>query len=171
MGIKQIIKLESDAVTDRPITIPYEFPNLSSLPDGKTVGNSVVITPITVRTWFRIKPLLLEFAGEDLGKLSLRHGDMPLPDAARLMAHYDSAVLDIVCLAIHNRPSEPPLWFRNVLMDNSTWEDLLVLLNAVLLRLCYNPFINTITLLKVVSPLDEAEIIALQENNRTWTNR
>lgn len=170
MGIKQIIRLESDAVTDRPITISYEFPNLSSLPDGKTVGNSIVITPVTVRTWFRIKPLLLEFASEDLEKLQ-GYGDKFSPDLARLMARYDNTVLDIVCFAIHNRPSEPPLWFRNVLMDNSTWEDLLILLNAVFLRLCYNPFINTITLLKVVSPLDEAEIIALQENNRTWTNR
>lgn len=168
MGVQQIIKLESDAVTDQPITIPYEFPDLSSLPEGKSVGDAIVITPVTVRTWFRLKPLLLEFAAEDLEKLIVRRGETLPPDMPQLMARYDRTVLDIVCLAIHNRPTEPPLWFRAVLVDNSTWEDLHILLNAVLYRLCYNPFINTITLLRVVSPLDEAEIIALQENNRTW---
>ena len=59
MSVKQVLQLESESVSCQPVSIPFEFTRLESLPEGKTVGESIAITPITVRTWFRIKPLLL----------------------------------------------------------------------------------------------------------------
>ena len=65
MSVKQVLQLESESVSCQPVTIPFEFTRLESLPEGKTVGDSIAITPITVRTWFRIKPLLLYIDKED----------------------------------------------------------------------------------------------------------
>lgn len=87
------------------------------------------------------------------------------------MAKYDELIFEIVCLGIHNKKGDMPAWFREVLKDNCTWEDLYILLNAILFRLGCNPFSRTIIALEAVSPLSEEEIIALQENNETWVGR
>lgn len=49
MSVKQVLQLESESVSCQPVTIPFEFTRLESLPEGKTVGDSIAITPITVR--------------------------------------------------------------------------------------------------------------------------
>lgn len=147
--------------------IPFEFTNRDRLPAGKTLGDSIVITPITVRTWFRIKPLLLRIERRDRETLTLGLGG----EVAELMAKYDKVIFDIVCMGIHNKKGDMPDWFREVLMDNCTWEDIYILLNAILFRLGHNPFSRTITALEAVSPLSEEEIIALQENNESWKGR
>lgn len=64
-----------------------------------------------------------------------------------------------------------PAWFREVLKDNCIWEDIYILLNAILFRIGCNPFSRTITALEAVSPLSEEELIALQKNSETWKNR
>lgn len=87
------------------------------------------------------------------------------------MAKYDEIIFEIVCLGIHNKKGNMPAWFREVLKDNCTWEDIYILLNAILFRIGCNPFSRTITALEAVSPLDEEELIALQKNNETWKNR
>lgn len=61
-----------------------------------------------------------------------------------------------------------PNWFRDVLRDNCTWQDMYILLNAILFRIGCNPFLNTITAMRAVSPISEEEIIALQRNSKTW---
>lgn len=60
MSIKNLFQQESDSVTEQPVRIPFDFSNRDSIPNGKDPGNSIVIKPITVRTWFRIRPLLLD---------------------------------------------------------------------------------------------------------------
>ena len=112
MSVKQILQLESESVSCQPVAIPFEFTRLESLPKGKVVGGCIVITPITVRTWF-----------------------------------------------------------REVLKDNCTWEDIYILLNAILYRIGCNPFSRTIIALEAVSPLSEVEIIALQKNSETWKKK
>ena len=87
---------------------------------------------------------------------------------AELMAKYDEIVFEIICLGIHNKKGDMPAWFREVLKDNCTWEDIYILLNAILYRIGCNPFSRTIIALEAVSPLSEAEIIALQRNSETW---
>lgn len=171
MSVKQVLQIESNVVTDQPVKIPFEFTRLDMLPEGKKLGDSIVITPITVRTWFRIKPLLLYIDKQDREILTANKDSGFTSEIADLMAKYDEIIFDIVCLGIHNKSGDMPAWFREVLKDNCTWEDLYVLLNAILFRIGCNPFSRTITALEAVSPLSEEELIALQKNNETWKNR
>lgn len=55
MSVKRALQIESDVVTSRSVVIPFEF-KPETIPAGKNVGDSIVITPITVRTGFRIRP-------------------------------------------------------------------------------------------------------------------
>ena len=123
MSIKNLFKLESASITEQPVKIPFDFSERKSIPAGKEVGDSIVIRPITVRTWFKLRPLLLEIEPADLDKMIVK-SDEPTSDFPVMMDKYGELLLDIVCLGIHNKPSEPPAWFRNVLIDNSTWEDI-----------------------------------------------
>lgn len=168
MSVKNILSMESDAVTDQPVLIPFDFSKKDSIPEGKKVGDSIVVTPISVRTWFRIKPLLLCFDNDDLDKLVAKedvHFDKEIAD---IMAKYDETIFDIICLGLYNKKGNMPNWFRDVLRDNCTWQDMYILLNAILFRIGCNPFLNTITAMRAVSPISEEEIIALQRNSKTW---
>lgn len=171
MSVKQVLQIESNVVTDQPIKIPFEFTRLDLLPEGKKLGDSIVITPLTVRSWFRIKPLLLYIDKQDREILTANKDTGFKNEIADLMAKYDEIIFEIVCLGIHNKRGNMPAWFREVLKDNCTWEDIYILLNAILFRIGCNPFSRTITALEAVSPLDEEELIALQKNNETWKNR
>lgn len=168
MSVKQVLQLESESVSCQPVTLPFEFTRLESLPKGKAVGDNIVITPITVRTWFRIKPLLLYINKEDRAVLIADKEKGFSDRVAELIAKYDEIIFEIVCLGIHNKKGDMPAWFREVLKDNCTWEDIYILLNAILFRIGCNPFSRTIIALEAVSPLSEAEIIALQRNSETW---
>ena len=171
MSVKQVLQIESNVVTDQPVKIPFEFTRLDLLPEGKKLGDSIVITPLTVRSWFRIKPLLLHIDKQDREILTANKDTGFKNEIADLMAKYDEIILEIVCLGIYNKRGNMPAWFREVLKDNCTWEDIYILLNAILFRIGCNPFSRTITALEAVSPLDEEELIALQKNNETWKNR
>ena len=61
--------MESDTVTEVPVIIPFDFTNKESLPKGKDVGDKIVISPITLRTWFKLKPLLFQIEVEDFDRL------------------------------------------------------------------------------------------------------
>ena len=165
MSVKQVLQLESESVSCQPVSIPFE------LPEGKTVGDSIAITPITVRTWFRIKPLLLYIDKEDREVLIADKNKGFSNQVAELIAKYDELIFEMVCLGIHNKKGDMPDWFREVLKDNCTWEDIYILLNAVLYRVGCNPFSRTIIALEAVSPLSEVEIIALQKNSETWKKK
>lgn len=169
MSIKTILKIESDTITDVPVIIPFEFSNKESIPKGKDPGDKIVISPITVRTWFRIKPCILSIEKDDFDKLIEKENKTPEEELIEIISKYDEILFEIICLGIHNKKSDPPVWFRETLKDNCTWQDIYVLLNAVLFRIGYNPFCNSITMLKNVSPLTEAEIIAAQKNLESWT--
>lgn len=171
MSVKQVLQIESNVVTDQPVKIPFEFTRLDLLPEGKKLEDSIVITPLTVRSWFRIKPLLLYIDKQDREILTANKDTGFNNEIADLMAKYDEIIFEIVCLGIHNKRGNMPAWFREVLKDNCTWEDIYILLNAILFRIGCNPFSRTITALEAVSPLDEEELIALQKNNETWKNR
>lgn len=171
MSVKQVLQIESNVVTDQPVKIPFEFTRLDLLPKGKKLGDSIVITPLTIRTWFRIKPLLLYIDKQNREILMANKDTGFNNEIADLMAKYDEIIFEIVCLGIHNKRGNMPAWFREVLKDNCTWEDIYILLNAILFRIGCNPFSRTITALEAVSPLSEEELIALQKNNETWKNQ
>lgn len=166
--IKHLSQLESDTITEQAIVIPFDFSNKESVPEGKDLGDTIVIKPITVRTWFRIRPLILQIEKEDLEKIVVKKDEVNL-DLADIMAKYDDLIVDIICLGIHNKKSNPPEWFRDVLIDNTTWEDMRILLNAIIYRIGFFPFYNSITTLRRVSPLKtETEIIAVRRNLMSW---
>lgn len=160
--------MESETVTEQPIKIPFSFDNKDAIPAGKNVGDCIVIKPITVRTWFKIRPFLLNIEKEDIDRMVEKPGEMNT-DFVDVINKYGDMLIDIILLGIHNKPSEPPAWFRQVLVDNCTWEDIRILLNAVLFRIGYFPFCNAITTLRNVSPLREQEIIAAQKNLKSWS--
>ena len=167
MDTNKIAQAESDTITGKPISIPFEFSNKTSLPKGKDPGDCIVIRPLTVRTWFAIRPLLMQIDKGDFAKLVSKEGDINA-ELPGLMDKYAELLLDIVCLGIHNKPTAPPVWFREVLMDNSTWEDIRILVNAIIYRIGFFPFCNSITTLRSVSPWDEQEMIAAQQNLTSW---
>lgn len=166
-----MLQIEADTVTGQPIKIPFDFIDLSSVPKGKTAGDHIVIKPITVATWFRLKPLLASIAQEDVLKLISDGSGLFTAEVAEVMQKYDILLFEVVCIGIHNHDGNMPAWFKETLKKNCTWKDVFILLNAVLFRLSHNPFMNSITLLKSVSPISEAEIIALQENKDTWNRK
>ncbi|WP_307996621.1 hypothetical protein [uncultured Bacteroides sp.] len=167
MSIKNLFQQESESVTGQSVRIPFDFTNRDSIPEGKNPGDCIVIKPITVRTWFKIRPLLLEIEKEDIDRMIVKEKGLP-EDFPELMNKYGELLLDVVCLGIHNKPSNPPEWFKQVLADNSTWEDIRILFNAIIYRIGYHPFCTSITMLRNVSPLRETEIIAAQKNLQSW---
>lgn len=171
MSVKQAIQLESTSVSGSPVKIPFDFSDLSSLPKGKNLGDSIVVTPIKVRTWFKLKPLLLLIEKEDIDKLEAKKGIVFDSELGKIISKYDMLLFEIICIGIHNRKGDSPEWFKEVLKDNCTWEDIYILLNAILFRIGTTAFSNSITALKTVSPLDEREIIALQKNKEKWSRK
>ena len=166
---KYLLHSESQTVTSAPIKIPFEFTVKDSIPPGKDVGDSIVISPITVRTWFKLKPILLSIEKSDFDRLIEKPERTPDAELTEIIAKYDDLLFDILCIGIHNKKSDPPAWFREVLKDNCTWEDVYVLLNAIFFRIGYNPFCNSITMLTSdVSPMTETEIIAAQRNVESY---
>ena len=59
MSIKNLFQQESDSVTEQPVRIPFDFSNRDSIPNGKDPGNSIVIKPITVRFFLKLKKKIL----------------------------------------------------------------------------------------------------------------
>lgn len=166
--IKGLSQFESETITEKAISIPFTFENRESIPEGKEPGDCIVIRPITVRTWFRIRPLILQIEKEDLDRIIVSKDEVNV-DLADLMAKYDELIIDIICIGIHNKKSDPPQWFRDVLVDNTTWDDLRILLNAIIYRIGFFPFCESITMLQNVSPLKtETEIIAAHKNLTSW---
>lgn len=72
MSIKNLFQQESESVTGQPVKIPFDFTNRDSIPEGKNPGDCIVIKPITVRTWFKIRPLLLEIEKEDIDRMIVK---------------------------------------------------------------------------------------------------
>lgn len=172
MSVKFLFQLEADTITEKPVRIPFDFPDRTNVPEGQRLDDVIVIEPLITRTLYKIRPLILQIEKTDF-ELLVEMEDRLIPDLdlIEMMDKYEKLVLDIICLGIHNKKSDPPEWFRDVLIDNSTWKDLYILLNAILYRIGYNPFYKSITILRSVSPLTEPELIAAQKNLRSWTSQ
>jgi len=162
--IKYLSQIESETITEKPVKIEFDFSNRESVPEGKDPGHYIVISPLKVRTWFKIRPLLLQIDKEDFSKMIGEvNGETP-----QLISKYDELLMEVICLGIHNKKGSPPKWFYDVLCDNCTWEDVRILLNAIVYRIGFLPFCKSITILKNVSPWkSETEIIAVR-NLTSW---
>ena len=134
--IKYLSQIESETITEQPVKIDFDFSDRSSIPKGTDPGNCIVISPIKVRTWFKIRPLLLQIDKNDLTKLT---GEVT-GETPQLISKYDELLMEIICLGIHNKKGDPPKWFCDTLYDNCTWEDVRILLNAIVYRIGFLPF-------------------------------
>lgn len=169
MSIKNFLHLEADAITENPVVIPFRYEVPTDIPVGEELGSSITIIPMSVETWFRIKPLIAEIESDDYNKLL--HRPVPaIPDIelVNLLGKYDSVIMQIIFIGIHNKPGEMPDWRKQALISNCNWQDIHILLNAILFRIGQQSFCKSITTLRNVSPLTEAEIIAAQKNLESW---
>ena len=91
MSIKNLFQQESESVTGQPVKIPFDFTNRDSIPEGKNPGDCIVIKPITVRTWFKIRPLLLEIEKEDIDRMIVKKGELP-EDFPKIIDKYLSLI-------------------------------------------------------------------------------
>ena len=130
-----MLRDEADIITGQSLVIPFDFKDRTALPEGKKIKNEIIITPITVRTWFKIKPLLMMIDSKDVDTIISINSEKHNANCVDIMAKYDILILNIICYGIHNKSSEPQEWFKQLLIDNSTWEDLAALFNAILFKL------------------------------------
>lgn len=166
--IKQLLRLQGEAVSEKPLRIELEpDQDTSMLPKGKKI-TCLTITPAKTITWFAINPLLLQIDKEDLEKMRAVMGKDFHPEASELFSKYAKLIIKIIALGIINKGGEFPKWMPEFLAKNFTWADLLVFLREITARLGSQSFCSSITMLKNVSPMDEAEMIALQKNQESW---
>lgn len=172
MSVITNLVFESEAVTNRPIEIPFNFDKRDNIPKDKNVGDKIIIKPATVRTWFRLKPLLMSIEREDYDKLLMKGIEAKIPesDLISLVSKYDELLMEILFIGIHNKVGDMPEWFKDTLRDNCNWRDIQILFNAIVFRLGIQSFCKSITTAVNVSPMTEAEIIAAQKNSESWTS-
>lgn len=165
--INELLQAEADAVTDRPISLPFVGKDNSMLPDKKTI-TEIVITPLKVGTVFRITPMLMKISTEDLNKMVTNKDRKFDPEAPKLFAKYGPLLMDIICTGIHNKKTPYPDWFKSFLIENCEWKDVHILMNAILFRMGSTHFYNSTIKISKVGPTSEEELIALQKNLNTW---
>lgn len=162
--------LEADAISETPVIIPFKWDNKTDIPNECKLDEFITIKPLTVETWFRIKPFLLEIDKEDFSKLIQNKNEIiPDNELIGLFAKYDSIIMQIVFLGIHNNSGNMPEWKRQALLSNCNWQDIHILLNAILFRIGKKSFYKSITTLRNVSPWTEQELIASQQNLESWS--
>lgn len=163
--VLNILTKQYEDITNKPISFAFKVEHDYMIPAGKKV-DKITIKPILVGVFFKLQPLVMKLEKDDaLSNLlvnSERDFDSKTPEV--IDSHIDT-VLDIITIGIHNKPGDPPEWFREMLKWNCTWKDLHVFLNAVIFRMGYKNFTKSIILQKNGMSLhNEAEIIALREN-------
>lgn len=169
MSITNFLHLEADAIAENPVRIPFKWDFKDNIPPNVDLGDELIINPITVQTWFRIKPLIMDIERNDFDNLIQKPvSSIPDIELINLIGKYDTTLLQIIFLGLHNQPGELEDWKKKALADNCTWSDIFILANAVLFRIGQQSFRKSITVLQNVSPLTEPEIIAAQSNLESW---
>lgn len=150
-------------ITEKPVSFEFKVENGDMIPEGKKI-TKITVRPLLVGTVLKIQPLLLRIKQEDLKKIIVRDGVDFDEEAPSLFNKYQNLILDIITIGIHNKRSDPPKWFKEMLVYNTTWKDLHILFNAVVFRMGYRNFLKSINLAaERLSLQNEAEIIALQK--------
>lgn len=164
----EILTRHFEDITNRPITFPFEVTDDSMIPAGKKV-NSIVIKPILVGVVMKLQPLVLQLSQNgDLSKMLVDEKRDFTEETPELFQKYQNLILDIITIGIHNKESDPPEWFKKMLIYNCTWKDLHIFLNAILFRMGFKNFWKSISLIyNGLSLTKEAELIALQKRWKT----
>lgn len=163
----KLLKLQSNLITGAPAKFPIEAEDTSMLPPGKKISQ-IIIHPLKVGTVMRISPLCSEIPEKDFEKISSNKDVAFHPEAPALMEKYSGTILKIICHGIHNKKGKYPGYMEKFLQMNFTFQDLHVLLNAVLFRMGSVSFTeSTIDIRKM--GLEGMEIIAMQKNLKSWS--
>jgi hypothetical protein len=165
--VLKLLKLQSDLITGAPAKFPVTVEDSSMLPNGVKI-EQITIYPLKVGTVMRISPLCREIPEKDLEKLSASKDVAFHPEAPALMEKYSGVIVKIICHGIHNKKGKYPGYMERFLQMNFTFQDLHVLLNAVLFRMGTISFTDS-TIATQKMGLESMEIIAMQQNLKTWS--
>jgi len=163
-----MLSWQSNLITSTPAVFPFKADDISMLPQGVVIDN-ITISPIKVGTAQRIAQISSEISEDDFKKVIVNQKTAFHPKAPELFSKYTDSILEIICLGINNRKDVYPPYLKEFLKANCRWEDLHLLLNAILFRMGTMSFINSTTSLKRVGLQSSVEIIAMLENLQSWT--
>lgn len=167
LAVHRAVEDQIDAILEKPFVIDFEIEHRWMVPFWKwRKMKKITIRPMTVETYFKILPLVVQFEDDDLGKIT--EARTTTPDVVKVMKKYSELVVNIVFIGLWNRPGMMPRWFRKFLMSNCTMEDYHIFLSAILYRMGVRSFYQSIMLEKRMSPMEQKEIIALQKNVETY---
>jgi hypothetical protein len=163
-----LLKLQSELITGSSAKFPVSTEDASMLPRGVKI-NHITINPLKVGTVMRITPLCAEIKKEEFEKIAANK-EIPFhPEAPALIEKHASVIIKIICHGIHNKKGKYQGYMEGFLEQNFTFQDLHVLLNAILFRMGTLSFTKSTTdLIKV--GLESTEIIAMQRNLESWKN-
>lgn len=165
--VLKLLKLQSNLITGAPAKFPISAEDTSMLPKGMKL-DQLTIYPLKVGTVMRITPLCSEISKEDFEKITSNKDQAFHPEAPKLIEKYSGVIIKIICHGIHNKKGKYPGWMERFLQMNFTFQDIHVLLNAVLFRMGTISFTeSTIDLQKM--GLESVEIIAMQKNLKTYS--
>lgn len=165
--ILHLLELQGSLITDVPLEIPFTVDDPSMLPEG-IVMDKIIVNLLKVGTVFRINPLIAKIDNEDLKKVTVSRDQKYDASIQEVFEKYSEVVLEIICMGIHNKNTPYPDYLKDFLRENCTWEDLHIILNAVLFRMGALSFLDSTTEIAKVGLQSAEEIIALQQNLESW---
>lgn len=164
--VLKLLKLQSNLITGSPAKFPITVEDSSMLPQGVKI-NQITIHPLKVGTVMRITPLCSEIPENDFEKISSNKDKAFHPEAPALIEKYSGVILKIICHGIHNKKGKYPGYMEKFLQMNFTFQDLHVLLNAVLFRMGTISFTESTIEIQKMGPMN-MEIIAMNRNLNSW---
>jgi hypothetical protein len=172
--LQKILQLQAESIADYPHKIPFIINNSSMLPEGFPVvekdgvtTTELVVYPAKVGTFIRIYPLLSKIDPQDIEKITVTQERAFDPSAPEVMGRYAETIVEIICVALHNKKGDYPPYMPEFIRENCSFRDLHVIVNSILARLGTMAFIDSTTELMKVGPGAE-EMIALQKNLQSW---
>lgn len=166
----KLIQEEAEFIRSAPWVQEVEI-NAETLPkEHRPEGNKMFlkIYPQKVISSIKINALISQIKIEDREVLIANESRDMDPSFPDLFNKYNSLIISIICQGYHNAAGDPPSWLRNFFIQNFTWNELYIILNAIIYRLGNLAFIESTDLIQRTGPQTK-EIIALAENLRTWT--
>jgi len=158
---------QASLITGTAAVFDFVGEDKTMLPEGVTM-DKISVYPLKVGTAQRIAAISSGILLEDLDRITVNENAAFDPKAPEIFRKYSDSILDIVCIGIHNKQSQFPEYLKKYLEANCTWEDLHILLNAVLFRMGTMSFISSTTDLKRVGLQSDMELIAMQKNLKSW---
>ena len=150
-----MIEKTVDTLLEKPIEIEVTFEHRRFWQPKKKVW---IVKPTTLGTYFEICRVLgeMNISKEELEKTNFDLG-------IEFGRKYGEKIIELLALAIHNRPGAPTKDIARILRDNLTTKQLFGMIQLVIGLIDVTPFTTTIILVSGMSLLKTPEIIADEE--------